>query len=201
MARSEWIPVLRGQEVRPSRVADGGGPLHLVFLPDRANPRFFLWGTSASSSSLATCGRPERAPVVDDTLTARELGGVALPLLEALPRLAAMTSAEIAHAPASLAAWSLAAKLVLDLVGRERIVPRVVPADGGREARFVVALPLAEDAERVSLLAKAFPAAAHAVPVPSRNRTRVGALPIVPILSRLPQKDRGVVAVRRTGRE
>ena len=167
MARSDRIPALRQQGDSPPRVADGGGPLHFVFLPERANPRFFLWGTGAASSALAVRGRPERASIVDDTLTTRELDGVALPLLEALPRLAATTSSEVAHAPASLTAWSLAAKLALDLVGHPRIVPRVLPADGGREARFVVALTLAEDAERVSLLANAFPAAAHAVPVPS----------------------------------
>ncbi len=95
-----------------------------------------------------------------------------MPLLEALPRLASLTAAEVARAPASIEAWSLAAKLALDLVGRERIVPRVVPAkDDGSEARFAVALAAPEDSERVVELAKAFPLAAHAVPA---NRGRRG---------------------------
>ena len=101
---------------------------------------------------------------MDEALAPRELAGVTVPLLEALPRFAAMTAAESDRAPASLTAWSLAAKLALDLVGRERIIPRVVRANGGTEARFGVALAVPEDAERVVELAKSFPLAAHAVP-------------------------------------
>src|SRR2546430_12240955 len=75
-----------------------------------------------------------------------------------------MNAAETERAPASVAAWSLAAKLALDLVGRERLVPRLVPTNGGAEARFAVALALAEDADRVAALVKVLPLAAHAVP-------------------------------------
>ncbi|MEK7329606.1 MAG: SNF2 helicase-associated domain-containing protein, partial [Candidatus Eisenbacteria bacterium] len=150
--------------------ADGRGAFHLAFLPDRLIPRFFLWGRDAAASALATCGGRATALVVDETLAARELEGIAIPLLEALPRLAALTSSETDRAPASLAAWSQAAKLALELVGRERLVPRLVPAAGVTEARFGVALAVAEDAERVAALAKSFPLAAHAVPVPGTAR-------------------------------
>ncbi len=117
-------------------VGGSEGVCHLVFLPDRPAPRFFLWGSGAAGSSLARCGRPQKALVLGETLAAREVAGVAVPLLEALPLLAAMNAAETERAPASVAAWSLAAKLALDLVGRERLVPRLVPTNGGAEARF-----------------------------------------------------------------
>jgi hypothetical protein len=157
---------MRGSETprRGPRRREAGTASHVVFLPDRAAPRFFAWGAGAAAAPLFADGQPEHVPLVDESLTPRELRGVSVPLLDALPRLAAMTAAETDRAPASLAAWSLAAKLALDLVGRERIVPRVVPANGGTEARFAVALALPEDAERVAALAKGFPLAAHAVP-------------------------------------
>jgi SNF2 family DNA or RNA helicase len=46
---------------------------------------------------------------MDETLAPRALAGVAVPLLDALPLLAAMTAAETDRAPASVAVWSLAA--------------------------------------------------------------------------------------------
>ena len=141
------------------------GACHLVFLPDRAAPRFFVWGAGAVASPLSAGGTPEKACLLDETLAPRELAGVAVPLLDALPLLAAMTAAETDRAPASVAGWSLAAKLALDLVGRERLVPRIAAANGGTTAGFAVSLALPEDAERVVTLAKVFPLAAHAVPV------------------------------------
>ncbi|HLK09963.1 MAG TPA: hypothetical protein VKW76_01140 [Candidatus Binatia bacterium] len=149
------------------RVSAGEGACHLVFLPDRAAPRFFLWGTGAAGSPLSARGTPEKAYLVNETLELRQVAGVAVPLLEALPLLAAMTAAETERAPASVAAWSLAAKLAFDLVGRERLVPRVAAVNGSTEARFAVSLALPEDAERVAMLAKVFPLAAHGVPVKS----------------------------------
>ena len=152
------------------------GACHLVFLPDRAAPRFLVWGAGAVASPLSAGGTPEKACLVDETLAPRELAGVAVPLLDALPLLAAMTAAETDRAPASVAGWSLAAKLALDLVGRERLVPRVVAANGGTTAGFAVSLALPEDAERVVALAKVFPLAAHAVPVNGgRKRGRLKA--------------------------
>ncbi|MBP7149706.1 MAG: DEAD/DEAH box helicase, partial [Acidobacteria bacterium] len=102
----------------------------------------------------------------------------------------ALTAEEAARAPASLAAWSLAAKLALELVGRERIVPRVVATDAGLEACFAVALAAPEDAERVAQLAQALPPAAHALPVaaaepapappPRRRRKAAASAPAPP---------------------
>ena len=165
---------MHGSEVPRTepRLSKAGTASHVVFLPDRAAPRFFHWGASGAGSSIFARGKAERIRLVDETLAPREVAGVTAPLLEALPRLAAMTAAETEHAPASLAAWSLAAKLALDLVGRERIVPRIVPANGRTEARFAVALALPEDAGRVGELAKGFPLAAHAVPTSSAGRKR-----------------------------
>jgi len=132
-----------------------------VFLPDRAAPRFLVWGAGAVASPLSAGGTPEKACLVDETLAPRKLAGVAVPLLDALPLLAAMTAAETDRAPASVAGWSLAAKLALDLVGRERLVPRVVAANGGTKAGFAVSLALPEDAERVVALARSAAADHH----------------------------------------
>lgn len=106
---------------------------HLVFVPDARDPRFFLWGGASADapgaaptvSSLAARGRRETARVVDESLRVAGVTGTAISLRDALPALAAMSDDEAAAAPASVAAWSLAAKLALDLVCRERLVPRV----------------------------------------------------------------------------
>jgi hypothetical protein len=128
----------------------------LVYLPERAEPRFFLWG--GASPELAAHGRPHRATLVDDRLAVRAIDGVALPLLDGVAALAAMDAAPPAP---SIAVWRLAANLALDLVARGRVVPRA--QDG--EARWAVALALAADADRVAQLARSFPLAAHAVPL------------------------------------
>jgi SNF2 family DNA or RNA helicase len=60
---------------------------------------------------------------------------------------------------------------VLDLVGRERIVPRILHTPAGTEARFAIALGHPEDARRVADLARSMPPAAHAVPVNGRGMT------------------------------
>src|SRR2546427_3159352 len=149
------------------------GACHLVFLPDRAAPRFLVWGAGAVASPLSAGGTPERAGLVDEPLAPRALAGVAVPLLDALPLLAAMTAAETDRAPASVAGWSLAAKLALDLVGRERLVPRIAAGNGGTTAGFAVSLALPEDAGRGGALAKGFPPAPPALPG-ERARQRGG---------------------------
>src|SRR2546426_12846376 len=102
----------------------------------------------SASSPLSAGGTAEKACLLDETLAPRALAGVAVPLLDALPLLAAMTAAETDRAPASVAGWSLAAKLALDLVGRERLVPRVVAANGGTEAGLPVSPAPPQDAGR-----------------------------------------------------
>jgi hypothetical protein len=145
--------------------------LHLVFLPDGDAPRFFVWGGEAAGSALAAGGRQESATVVGDKLRVRETPGVAVGLIDAVGRLARMTAAELERAPASVAAWSAAAKLALELVARERLVPRL-STEGGK-AGTAMALSRTDDAERVLALAKAFPLAAHGVPAagPAPRRT------------------------------
>jgi superfamily II DNA or RNA helicase len=138
---------------------------HLVFLPDRASPRFFAWGAGAQNSALAPVGKPGSALLVDETLNTREVDGMAFPLLGALPCLAGMTIPELERLPPSWAVWSLASKLALELVGHERIVPRLLLVNGEIQARSVIALSLPSDLERVTTLAKAFPLAAHAIPI------------------------------------
>ncbi len=159
----------------PGRSERNAAGHHLVFLPERPEPRFFLWGAASLASPLAALGKPGKALLVDEELAPREVKGVSVPLLDALPPLAAMTMTEIERGPGSVAVWSLAAKLALDLVGRERLVPRIERPEEGTEARSAVALSLPEDLERVTTLAQAFPPAAHAVPGPGPARSPRGA--------------------------
>jgi SNF2 family DNA or RNA helicase len=141
--------------------------LHVVFLPEREEPRFFLWGADAAGSPLAAGGRAEKAELVGEGLRVRATPGVAVPLLDAVARLARL-GGEAGRAPASLAVWSAAAKLALELAARGRLVPRLSPDESA--ARTAMALSRADDAERVGALARAFPIAAHGVPLAGGRR-------------------------------
>jgi len=110
---------------------------------------------------------PGKALLVDEKLHPREVEGLAVPLLVALPSLTTMPLPDLERLSPSWAVWSLASKLALELVGHERIVPRLISVNGETQARSAVALSLPGDLERVSALAKAFPLAAHAVPIQS----------------------------------
>jgi len=155
----------------PGAGQDGGGP-HLVFLPGTgsAEPALFLWGEREAArgpgvvEELARAGRPGRAAVVAADGGMATVTGPRIPLRLAVPLLARVQAAELARLPASVAAWSLAAKLALELIARERVVPRTEPAGGGTRVTWGVALALPEDAERVARLAAAFPPDAHAIP-------------------------------------
>ncbi|MBI5433789.1 MAG: DEAD/DEAH box helicase [Planctomycetes bacterium] len=136
---------------------------HLLFLP-HGHARFFAWG--ADRAAAANAGAlAARARVVDEEHAAREVEGVEIPLLDALPALAAVEAEELERASPSVAVWSCAAKLALELVARERIVPRVVATPEGTQARWGVAWSAREDAERLATLVAAMPPAAHAVPL------------------------------------
>ncbi|WP_437693073.1 SNF2-related protein [Sorangium sp. So ce176] len=138
----------------------------LVFLPD--DLRFFFWGdTDADRIAARSLGAtaPAEAIVVSEAGRVERRAGEAAPLLDGVAALASMAQDDLGRAPPSVAAWSLASKLALDLVVRERVVPRVTPGDGGgAEARWAVSLAAPEDAARVKALARAMPVAAHAVP-------------------------------------
>ncbi|WP_437665007.1 SNF2-related protein [Sorangium sp. So ce1182] len=141
----------------------------LVFLPD--DLRFFLWDDTAPERLAARslgATTPAEAVVVSEAGRAVRKAGEAAALLDGVAALARMAQDDLGRAPPSVAAWSLASKLALDLVVRERVVPRVTPGGGGGgggvEARWAVSLAAPEDAARVAALARAMPPAAHAVP-------------------------------------
>jgi SNF2 domain-containing protein/SNF2 helicase protein/helicase-like protein len=145
--------------------------VRLVFVPPAAGgPHLFLWQEEgdtdavrhAMEKELADAGQPAMASVVTATGEAAPVSGVTIALAQALPVLAALPADDIAQVPASVAAWSLAAKLALDLIARERLVPRVLAVDGGAAAGWGVSLTMADDGERFRRLAAALPRAAHA---------------------------------------
>jgi SNF2 family DNA or RNA helicase len=144
---------------------------HLVFRPRATGgPDLFLWGHDPDAGAgpdlekLAALGTAATATVVTERLAADAVPGHAIPLLDGVAYLAGIDAARLERLPASVAAFSLAAKLALDLVSRERVLPVPRPAEGGVDVRWGVALSLPEDGERVTRLARALPPAAHAVP-------------------------------------
>jgi len=147
----------------------------LVFLPDRDT--FFLWeedGAARTMPVLAQDGKPDETDLIVPTGRAR-VAGLCLPLLETVARLATVPAAEIASMPGSLALWSLASKLALDLVARERVVPALVRRGEAIEARWAAALSAADDAVRVAAIARSMPPSAHAVPISSEEARAVWA--------------------------
>ncbi len=147
----------------------------LVYLPDRR--RLFLWDEELLPLELERATQDARetaATLVVPPGKRQRVEGRELPLELALAELAALPAAVLGRMPASLGAWSWAAKLALELVVRERLAPALVvlPSragsarqEGRREARWRVSLLADDDAARVTRLARAFPPAAHAVPL------------------------------------
>lgn len=138
---------------------------HLVFLPrPRFAPRLFLWGRDRGRprgiEGFALLGRQATATVVTDRLRAKRVSGFGIPLLEGVAALAALDASDLKRMPASVAGWSLAAKLALDLVARERLVPLGREVRRGAEARWGVSLSLPHDAERFGRPARTLPPAA-----------------------------------------
>jgi superfamily II DNA or RNA helicase len=137
----------------------------LVFLPDVE--ALYLWGDDKlpdALTALRSAGEPWTARLVTPQ-GPRDTTGHKLLLLDALAKLAALPAAELAALPGSVACWTVASKLAVDLVARERIAPTVTRSAGRIEARWAAALSGGDDAARVALVAKSMPAAAHAVPV------------------------------------
>ncbi len=139
--------------------------VHLLFVPDAAQAHWLLWGSEAAQSPLAVLGEPATRAIPDEHYKLRRIRGYRLPLLEGAMQLAALNQAELQQLPPSVAVWSLAAKLGLELVAREQLLPRVIKVADVQVARWCVALNLAQDVQRVSALAEAFPVAAHALPL------------------------------------
>ncbi|MDH5491009.1 MAG: DEAD/DEAH box helicase [Myxococcales bacterium] len=147
----------------------------LVFLPDRRS--FLLWGDDCAPAclvSVAQRGTPDEAELVTPAKRAR-VAGTSLPLLDTAAALAVVPVHEVPRLAGSVAAWTLASKLALDLVGRERVVPTIVQHGGRLVARWGAALSSTEDAAQVGALARSMPPAAYAVPAPAGKRREVWA--------------------------
>lgn len=148
----------------------------LVYLPERRE--LFLWGedrTARGLNGLASQGKPAVAAVVAPPGKREEVDGIALPLCETMARLAVIPAADIPALPASIATWSLASKLALDLISRERVVPTIVRRGGTMQARWGAALSASEDAAQIAALARSMPPSAHAVPAPGGTDAEVWA--------------------------
>ncbi len=154
-------------EVTAESVAVAPVPVgvHLLFVPDYQRAHWLLWGSEAAQSPLAILGEPTSRVIPDEKLCLRRVRGYRLPLLEGVVQLAAIKQAELPDLAASVAVWSLASKLGLELVAREQFVPRVHKQDGIQAACWSVVLNQPHDMQRFDQLANAFPVAAHAVPL------------------------------------
>ena len=143
----------------------------LLYEPERR--ALFAWGADLSSpllQALARAGSSGSLPLVVPPGERRTVAGTFVPLADGIARLAALPAANLRDVAPSTAAWSLASKLALDLVVRERIVPW---AKDGR-ARWAMAL-CPDDLAQANALAAALPRAAHAVcmdrsPAPAKAR-------------------------------
>ncbi len=160
---------------------------HLLFRPRPAGgPQFFLWGRESDSASaailerLAALGRHATAQVVTDHGRVERVPGFGISPLDGVAVLAGLGTADLDRIPASVVAWTLAAKLALDLVARERVLPLAYHDRAETEARWGVSLSIPKDAGRFARLARAFPPSAHAVPVRGETtRHPVAAVPRV----------------------
>jgi superfamily II DNA or RNA helicase len=139
----------------------------LLFLPGPSV--FFLWGDAAALRNVPAPALAQGGEAASVELVVpegrRSMAGRALPLIETTSQLAVLTSATLESLPSSVAVWSLASKLAIELVARERVVPTITRHGGRIEARWAVALAAGEDAANVAALARSMPPAAHAVPV------------------------------------
>ncbi len=162
----------------------------LTFVPGDLVPAagsFALWsvpaddGTEVGADELTAAGEllglPAGAPMELPTFRAAPNGFVAstvparrLPMLPALRVLAAMPPGSDqpawARPATSVLAWSVAAKLALELVTAGRLLPGAVATETPGEVRAVWRAVARSD-RRPELLATAMPVAAHALQLPS----------------------------------
>jgi superfamily II DNA or RNA helicase len=145
---------------------------HLLYVPrSRGGPSLFVW---PPGGLLTQQGQPGSALIVTGALAPERVEGHTVALAAALPVLATLAADDLDRAPASVGAWSLATKLALDLIARERIVPLPRAGASGGDVRWGVSLALPDDAERFRRLAQAMPPAAHAVPVDDQPSNGAG---------------------------
>jgi len=149
----------------------------LVFLPNK--DALFLWGAPSAMrgvlAELAGHGTPSREQLIIPPGRRSAVSGRLLPLLEMLPLLGAMPTTTLVELPPSVVVWSLASKLALNVVIRERVAPRLESTAEGPRARWAAALSSAEDAAYVATLGRGMPPAAHAVPVSEARTNEVWA--------------------------
>jgi superfamily II DNA or RNA helicase len=137
----------------------------LLFQPDVE--ALFLWGSEEAPRAvpdLALDGEPWTAAVVAPEGRI-EVAGTKLGLTGTAARLAIVPSAEIEGLPGSIATWTLASKLALDLLARELVVPTITRRNGRIEARWAASLAGSDDSAKVAALARSMPPSAHAVPI------------------------------------
>jgi len=162
----------------------GAPTLDLTFLPVPARPwegRLLLYAPGQpervpQSAAVAAIGlggwllrlEPKSAVLMLPAGRVGNVNGLAMQVPGALPALAMMRAIRRVEPgkrpmPASIRAWSQAAKLALELIGREELVP-AVRQDERRIPRAIwsVALLKTEDRDRRDLLAAAFPPSACA---------------------------------------
>lgn len=141
----------------------------LVYLP--AEEALFLWQAERELRSLPELGTggTKTSTWLVTPEGRSEVAGVKLPLLETATTLASVPARELEELPATVAIWSLASKLGMELVARERVAPTLLRKGGRIQARWAAALAASEDATRVTALARSMPPAAHAVPVEDRK--------------------------------
>lgn len=133
----------------------------LTFIPTTG--QFFLFNeeaplpglSSVVAERLAKAGWPGRALLAHGAVVEGPVDGTVIELLDALPILAGLPAGEGQLAPPTVAVWSEAARIGLDLVLRGRLLPRLRGRPSreddervaGWEARWAVALEAADRAQ------------------------------------------------------
>jgi superfamily II DNA or RNA helicase len=160
----------------------------LTFVPSTLVPaggRLALWGPDLDDARLAEAaseldlpaGEPGTLPTIellDDGVGPTDVPARYVPVLPAVRRLAAMPPGSDWPAwrrpSPSVLAWSVAAKLALELVAAGRMLPtfRVADTPGAGRAHWRVTVP---NEPRVARLAAAMPVAAHALRRPHGELT------------------------------
>src|SRR3954451_13775592 len=128
----------------------------LLFLPDLDA---MFWWDESTDRAPAWAGEPGSREQVDVvTPTGRRIvTGARWSVLECARALALQPAAALASLPASVACWSVASKLALGLVARERVVPTLAHVHGRIEARWSAALSTPDDAAQILALARSMP--------------------------------------------
>jgi hypothetical protein len=142
----------------------------LVYVPEME--KLFLWGDGVAprdAAGIALSGKRAMAELVTPE-GRRTVHGAELSLLDTAAMLAVVPAAELEALPASIATWTLASKLAIELLARERVVPTIARRGGRIEARWAAALSASEDAAKLAAIAASMSPAAHAVPLqPGRS--------------------------------